>query len=382
MTDFNFAPTATTAGLETLRRDVREFLQRELEGLTPAQRAQTWTAFDAAFSRKLGERGWIGMTWPTEYGGGGRSAVERYVVLEELLAAGAPVAAHWIADRQSGALLLRHASEAQRRRYLPLIAKGELYCCIGMSEPDAGSDLAAINTRATRVDGGWIIRGSKLWTTHAQRAHLMIALVRTSPKSENRHAGLSQFLIDLATPGVTINPIVDQTGAAHFAEVFFDDVFVEDAMLLGNEGEGWRQVNGELALERSGPERYLSSFRLLEELLAALPPAPSAPLLELIGTAVAETWTLRQMSRAVAGALAEGADPSLEAVIVKDLGNSFEQELPRRVQAALDDDLAPAHAPDLAEVIDYLLQVSPCFSLRGGTREILRGIIARELGLR
>lgn len=382
MITFNFAPTAAAPATEALRADVRAFLERELADLTPVQRAQTWTAFDASFSRKLGSRGWIGMTWPAQYGGGDRSAIERYVVLEELLAAGAPVAAHWIADRQSGALLLRHASEAQRLRYLPLIARGELYFCIGMSEPDAGSDLAAINTRATRVDGGWLIHGSKLWSTHAQRAQMMIALVRTSPKTTDRHAGLSQFLIDLSTPGIVINPIADQTGAEHFAEVFFDDVFVEDEMLLGGEGEGWAQVNAELALERSGPERYLSSFRLLEDLVAAQPPAPSAPMLELIGTAVAETWTLRQMSQAVAGAMASGANPALEAVIVKDLGNSFEQDLPRRVQAALDDDIEPARAADLTAVTDYLLRVSPCFSLRGGTREILRGIIARELGLR
>lgn len=350
--------------------------------MDPVQRAQTWAAFDAVFSRKLGARGWIGMTWPENYGGSARSALDRYVVIEELLAAGAPVAAHWIADRQSGALLLRYASEAQRKHYLPKIASGEMYFCIGMSEPDSGSDLASIGTRASRVDGGWLVAGSKLWTTHAQRAHMMVALVRTSPKSDERHAGLSQLLIDLSAPGITINPITDQTGAQHFAEVFFDDVFVPNSMLLGTEGDGWHQVNAELALERSGPERYLSSFRLLEELIAALAPTPSSSTLELIGTAVAETWSLRQMSQAVAGAIADGEDPALEAVIVKDLGNSFEQDLPRRVQAALGDDIDPQRFSQLAAVTDYLLALAPCFSLRGGTREILRGIIARGLGLR
>jgi alkylation response protein AidB-like acyl-CoA dehydrogenase len=382
VTTFNFIPVSETPATAALRASVRAFLDDELVNLTPVQRAHSWTAFDAQFSRRLGDRGWIGMTWPECYGGGARSDLERYVVLEELLAAGAPVAAHWIADRQSGALLLRHASEAQRQRYLPLIARGELYFCIGMSEPGAGSDLAAINTRARRVDGGWVIDGAKLWTTHAQRAHLMIALVRTSPPSADRHAGLSQFLIDLSAPGIAINPIADQTGAEHFAEVFFDQVRVGDDMLLGTEGEGWQQVNAELTLERSGPERYLSSFRLLEELLAAQPPTPSPPMLDLIGTAVAEVWTLRQMSRAVAGGLADGANPALEAVIVKDLGNCFEQDLPRRVQAAIGDDLDPDRAAALTEVTDFLLRLSPCFSLRGGTREILRGIIARELGLR
>lgn len=382
MSTFNFTPLAHTSDSTDLRAEVRHFLDSELAGMDPIRRAQSWAGFDASFSRKLGARGWIGMTWPQDYGGGARSALDRYVVVEELLAAGAPVAAHWIADRQSGALLLRYASEEQKRDYLPKIASGEMYFCIGMSEPNSGSDLASIGARASRVDGGWLLAGSKLWTTHAQRAHMMIALVRTSPKGDERHAGLSQFLIDLSTPGITINPITDQTGAQHFAEVFFDDVFVPDAMLLGIEGEGWQQVNAELALERSGPERYLSSHRLLEELIAALRPAPSACMLELVGCAVAETWTLRLMSQSVAGAIADGADPALEAVIVKDLGNCFEQDLPRRVQAALGDDIEPQYHGRLAAMTDYLLALAPCFSLRGGTREILRGIIARGLGLR
>jgi alkylation response protein AidB-like acyl-CoA dehydrogenase len=379
---FNFSPLEAQPGAAPLRSAVRDFLEPELAALHPLQRAQTWAGFDAQFSRKLGARGWIGMIWPAQYGGGAKSALDRYVVIEELLAAGAPVAAHWIADRQSGALLLRYATEQQRQYYLPKIASGELYFCIGMSEPDSGSDLASINTRASRVDGGWLIAGAKIWTTHAQRAHMMVALVRTSPKSADRHAGLSQFLIDLSSPGITVNPITDQTGAQHFAEVFFDDVFVADEMLLGNEGDGWQQVNAELALERSGPERYLSSHRALEEFIAALTPEPSATSLELIGTAVAEMWTLRQMSQAVAGALASGANPALEAVIVKDLGNCFEQDLPRRIQAALGDDIEPARAATLNAVTNYLLKLAPCFSLRGGTREILRGIIAKQLGLR
>ena len=150
MNSFNFEPLALPAQTAGLRREVREFLREELAGMTPRERAHTWQGFDAGFSRKLGEKGWIGMTWPREYGGQERSALERYVLLEELLAAGAPVAAHWIADRQSGTLLLRFGREDVRRRYLPAMARGELFCCIGMSEPNSGSDLASIRTRATR----------------------------------------------------------------------------------------------------------------------------------------------------------------------------------------------------------------------------------------
>ena len=300
-------------------------------------------------------------------------------MLEELLAAGAPVAAHWIADRQSGMAILRYGSEAQRERWLPGMTRGEVFTCIGMSEPNAGSDLASVRTRATQVDGGWRINGQKIWTTHARHCQLMIALVRTRPEAE-KHAGLSQFLIDMTTPGLRVRPIVDLVGDAHFSEVFFDDAFVPDGALLGPEGAGWKQVTGELSLERSGPERYLSSFALFVELLRAAGPEPDETLRGLIGRTTAQLWTLRQMSLSVAGQLAVGRDPMVEAAVVKDLGNELEQELPRLVQAALGEDLARAN--DLARVLAYLLQVAPSFSLRGGTREILRGIIARGLGLR
>jgi len=382
LTTFSFQPELLPPQTAQLRREIREFLESELQHLTARERARSWSGFDAQFSRKLGARGWIGMTWPREYGGQQRSALERYVVIEELLAAGAPVAAHWIADRQSGALLLRYAQPAVQQRLLPAMARGELYFCIGMSEPGSGSDLASIRTRAEAVDGGWRVNGSKIWSTHADKAHMMIALVRTGRDGHSRHAGLSQLLVDLASPGVSVRPIVDQLGDAHFCEVFFSDVFVPDEMLLGNPGEGWQQVNAELALERSGPERYLSSYRLFEELVAAAGPQPDDALLELIGNLGAEMWTLRQMSLSIAGQLECGVAPVIEAAIVKDLGARFEQDLPPLVQAAMDERLLQGDAVQLQQVLDYLLQASPSFSLRGGTREILRGIIARGLGLR
>ena len=321
------------------------------------------------------------MTWPRRYGGHERSVIERYVVLEELLAAGAPVGAHWIADRQSGPLLLRYGTEAQRQAHLPAMARGEMFFCIGMSEPGAGSDLASLKSSATRTAGGWRIRGQKVWTTHAQHAHRMIALVRTT-QAENRHHGLTQFLIDLSLPGISVKPIADLVGDRHFNEVFFDDVYVGDEALVGTEGEGWKQVTAELALERSGPERYLSSFELFRCLIDAAGAEPAEPLRSLIGRAAAELWTLRQMSLSITGRLAHGQDPAIEAAVVKDLGNTFEQELPRLVQALVGADVDLIESRALNEVLAFLLQVSPSFSLRGGTREILRGIVARGLGLR
>lgn len=368
-------------GVSRLRAEVRAFIAREAPAIDPVARANCWAVADAAFSRAMGAAGYIGMTWPKAYGGHGRHPLERYVVLEEMLAAGAPVGMHWIADRQSGALLLRYGTEAQRQTYLPRIARGELYVCIGMSEPGAGSDLASIRTAARAVEGGWRVSGQKLWTTNAHNCQLMIALVRTDPASE-RNAGLTQFLIALDSPGVTVRPIIDLVGGHDFNEVFLDEVFVPDEARVGPEGDGWKQVTAELSLERSGPERYLSSHVALIELIRFAGPDPDPVLATLIGRLSAELWTLRTMSQSTAAKLASGHDPVLEAAIVKDLGNSFEQDLPRAIQAALDgqDDLSGQS--DLLRVLALLLQTSPSFSLRGGTREILRGIIARGLGLR
>ena len=256
---FKLDPVALPPESEDLRCEVREFLDQHLAAASPVDRCRTWFGFDPEFSRKLGERGWIGMTWPKRYGGHERPASDRYVVIEEMLAAGAPVAAHWIADRQSGPLLLEYGTDTARDMFLPGMAKGEIFFCIGMSEPQAGSDLAAIRTSAVRGDGGWIVNGSKLWTTGVMEAHQMIALVRTSPAGASRHDGLSQLIIDLAATGVSRHPITDHQGEEHFGEVHLQDVFVPDAMVVGEPGNGWAQVNAELAYERSGPERYLSS---------------------------------------------------------------------------------------------------------------------------
>ena len=376
MTQFTFTPYELPPGTKALRGEIRAFLAETLRDKPAVERARSWSGGSREFSRKLGAKGWIGMTWPKEYGGHARSYAERYVVIEELLVAGAPVGSHWVADRQSGPLLLRFGTEQQRRTLLPAIARGELCFCIGMSEPGAGSDLAAVRTRGRRVEGGWRVSGQKIWTSNAQHADWMIALVRTGD-AEQRHAGLSQLLVDMKSPGLTVKPIANLTGESHFNEVFLDDVFVPETMLIGAEGDGWRQVGAELAYERSGPERYLSSIRLFLEFLRVAGKAPSEAERLLIGEMTARMWTLRQMSLSVAGKLAAGENPAVAAAVVKDLGTSLEQDIPRAIQA-----MAGASDEVFERTLSYLLQTSPSFSLRGGTREILRGIIARELGLR
>ena len=370
------------AETQPLREQVRAFLAEALKDRSPLRRSDSWMGADAAFSRELGRRGWVGMTLPRRYGGQEAGPWARYVVIEELLAAGAPVAAHWFADRQSGPLILRYGTEAQRERYLPGICRGEIYFCIGMSEPNSGSDLASIRSKAVRDGDGWLLNGQKVWTTNAHHAHVMIGLFRSGEKTDNRHGGMSQFLIDLKSPGITVRPITDLAGGRHFNEVYFDNVRLGADALIGTEGQGWDQVTAELAFERSGPERFLSSIALLHTLIDAVGPRPDAVQAREIGRLVARLSGLRQMSLAVTAELAAGQNPAWAASCVKDLGAVFEQDLPEIAQAILDVAPATGGGGDHAQVLAALMQMAPSFSLRGGTREILRGIIARGLGLR
>lgn len=362
-----------------LRIQVRALVAKHVTALDPRLRANSWAVPDPAFSRALGSAGLIGMTWPKAYGGHDRSPLERYVVLEELLAAGAPVGAHWIADRQTGPLLLRYGTEEVRKHWVPGMARGEVYACIGLSEPNAGSDLASVRATARRNGDEWVLNGQKVWTTNAHLAHVMIALMR-SMEGSSRTEGLSQFFVPMDTPGVSIRPIIDLTGGHDFNEVFFDNVRLPASALVGVEGEGWKQVTAELSLERSGPERYLSSIALLIELIRVAGTSPDVAIRALIGRLTAEMWTLRLMSSAIATKITRGEEPTVEATIVKDLGNSFEQSMPELVQAAVETD--PGGPESIGLILGHLLQLSPSFSLRGGTREILRSIIARGLGLR
>jgi alkylation response protein AidB-like acyl-CoA dehydrogenase len=383
MTRFRFAPTRLPPEAAALREEVRTFLATELRDLPARRRAYTWMGWDAAFTRRVAARGWIGLTWPKRYGGGERTALERWVVLEEMLAAGAPVAAHWIGDRQSGPLLLRYGTEAQRAAILPRICRGEAYFCIGMSEPDAGSDLASIRTRAVRDGAGWRLTGTKVWTTGAHLADYMIALVRTATVPGERHAGLSQFLVPLGGPGIAVRPIRDLAGNEHFCEVVFEDAPVPGDALVGEEGGGWAQVMAELAYERSGPERYLSCHPLLTELVRALGPTEDPGTLATLGRQIARLATLRSMSLAVAGLLEAGERPALEAAVVKDVGGAYEQDLPGLATALVGaEPTIDGSGSPFAQALGELTLNAPAFSLRGGTREILRGIIARGLGLR
>jgi hypothetical protein len=376
--------TSIPAEDEALRAEVRAFLTEAVREMPAHVRARSWGGYDAEFSRELGRRGWLGITLPKEYGGAGRSPFARYVLVEEFLNFGAPVGSHWIADRQSGPLILKYGTEGQKQYYLPQICKGEAFFCIGMSEPNAGSDLASVKSRAVPNEKGFVLNGQKIWTTNAQHCHFMIALVRTSGETTDRQKGLSQVIVDLSLPGITVRPITDLSGDSHFCEVFFDNVQLPPDAMIGQEGGGWEQVTAELAFERSGPERLFSSIVLFDEWLyfVRTEAGHTPEAVRLAGKVFTQLAPLRAMSVAVQERLMRGESPIVEAALVKDLGTSVEQMIP----AAIADDLFSRDSEsvplELLLTLNYVTEVAPSFSLRGGTRDILRGMIARGLGLR
>jgi acyl-CoA dehydrogenase len=385
--NFHFDPVELPPECKELRREVREFLRAEIAAGTfspDSERAPFEVA--RAFAKKVAARGWIGMTWPKQYGGRECSHLERYVVVEEMLAHRAPTRFYGTADRQSGPVLLRYGQESVKREILPKITAGELCFCIGLSEPNSGSDVFAASTRATRTEGGWLVNGRKIWTSNAHNSDYMIALLRTSsPTPENRRHGLTQFLIALKTPGITTRPIINLTGGHDFNEVTFDDAFVPDAYLIGEVDMAWKQATDELAYERSGPDRWVETLPVMTEFVRSVGPEPSERLAEGIGRQVAHLATLRRMSLSVAGMLQAGKTPMVEAAVVKDLGTNFEQALPDKVRLLappMGDAEPQANDDRFAEALRYTTLIAPKLTIQGGTREILRGIIARGLGLR
>ena len=384
MTEFD-ALRADDTDLTELRSAVRAFLaaDRDRFGWQPA--VDCWLSrWDAEFSIRLAEAGFVGLTIPLAYGGRGLGYLHRYVVTEELLAHGAPVGAHWIADRQVAPALLSYGTEEQRRRLLPRIAEGRLYSAIGMSEHGAGSDLAAVQTRAAKTAQGWMLNGSKVWTSGAHLAHQLVVLARSSPLDpDHRHAGFSQFIVPTDRAGVTVNPVLLMNGEHHFNEVLFDDVALTDADVLGDVGNGWHQVTAELGFERSGPERILSTATMLFDVIRTLGTQgdTDARTTGDVGDLIARMSSLRQLSISVARALTEGEDAASRAALVKDLGTRFEQESVEVTADLLDYvDARSTDMPRLRAMLDTARVHSPLFTLRGGTNEVLRGVVAKNLG--
>jgi alkylation response protein AidB-like acyl-CoA dehydrogenase len=377
-----FDVTELTEAERLLQAEVRQFLAEELPRGSFIPGLGMNGAKDRGFSAKLGKRGWLGMALPKRYGGQDRSAVDRFIVAEELLRWGAPVGHHWVADRQSGPVIARFGTEEQKQRFLPGICRGELSFSIGMSEPDSGSDLASLSTKATREGQGWVVSGRKIWTTLGDVNDWIIVLCRTSPVEEtgDKRAGLSQMIVDLHSPGLTVTPIPFIDGTADFSEVLLDEVFVPDELVLGVVGAGWSQNTSELAFERGGPERWLSTYLVVEEFLRQHQ-GQDAPteISELLGGAVARYWVFHNLSLSIARAIDQGGSPSIEAALVKEMATRFEQDVLNALLELVD--IAPGLPP--RSLFERLLVTAtltaPSFTIRGGTNEILRSVAARGL---
>lgn len=381
MMDFSMTPAQTE-----LRSEVRRFLA----GMVSAERSldDGWiVGFSREFSRALGERGWIGYTWPKRYGGQEGSYLERLILTEELLRAGAPVAAHWFADRQIGPALLAYGTEEQRGEILPRITRGEAVFCVGMSEPNAGSDLASLRTRAVEDGDFLVIDGHKIWTTHAHEADYCYLVARTDPAAP-KHKGLSELLVDMRLPGITVRPIVDMAGEHHFNEIFFEGVRVHRRYLIGEKNRGWYQIASQLDYERSGIERILSNHGVFRsardyarETGLARDPLWRDRLARLETDLVIGRWLIYR----VAWLLSRGVVPNKESALTKAFGTELEQRVAEAAGEILGMHallLPGSPAARFAGRVARALLFAPSYTIMGGTSMILRNILAlRGLGL-
>jgi 3-oxocholest-4-en-26-oyl-CoA dehydrogenase alpha subunit len=375
-----FEPTELTGDELALQAEVRWFLASELPRGTFQPGLGMGAHRDPGFSKSLAARGWVGMALPARYGGRDRTAVDRFVVVEELLRWGAPVGHHWVADRQTGPVINRFGTEEQKQRFLPPICRGELSFSIGMSEPDSGSDLASVSTRATRAQDGWLLNGTKIWTSGAYENDWFVVLCRTSDDDGDRHHGLSQLLVDLHSDGLEIHPIRFLDGTSHFNEVVLNDVFVPDELVLGGIGMGWAQNTSELAYERGGPDRWLSTYLVVENWLREHPDTAAGERgALLLGDVVARWWALRGLSLSIARKIDRGEAPAVESALVKEMGTRFEQDVLERVVRLVDIEPSPESASLFERLLAAAILTGPSFTIRGGTIEVLRSVAAKGL---
>ncbi len=264
----------TTAEQEELRRAFRAWLHEHLpwpygRGLPPRfDDLADAVAFGRRWQSDLASAGWVGLTWPEEFGGRGLGALENYVVIEELARARAPELVGRIGINLVGPTLLAHGTAEQKQRFLPLILSADELWCQLFSEPDAGSDLASLTTRALAADGGYRVSGRKVWTSYAQFADWGLCLTRTDPDAPKRQQGITALVVDMHAEGVHVHPLVQSTGEAEFNEVELDDVFVPASRRVGEEGAGWAVAGSTLAHERGiNPRQLVIHSQLVEELV-------------------------------------------------------------------------------------------------------------------
>ena len=366
---------------ERFRADLKSFLQSEVGP------GRGNGGSDRAFSKKLAERGWIGVAWPKEYGGQGLGAIEQMIYTEQMILANAPRGHHFTAERQVGPSVIRHGTEAQKREWLPRIVNADVSFALGLSEPGAGSDLAAAATRADRDGDEYRVSGQKIWTSNAHISDAIWLVVRTD-QAAPKHKGISCLMVDLDSPGITIRPLFDMTGAHHFNEVFFDDVRVPVDRRVGEENAGWYILAEHLDFERSGIERLIDLEFIFADVMAeARRQAKAGTLSKPVRSQLAELALELELGRLlcyrVAWMQSSGRVPNAEASTAKIFGTEWSQRMMSVAMKVLG--LAGAASIEgavLAETVrhGYLNAVSR--TIAGGTSEVQRNIVAtRGLGL-
>jgi len=326
--------------------------------------------FSREFSRELAAHGWIGMTWPVEFGGGGRPPIERLIVAEEMISAGAPLAASWFADRQMGPTLMTYGSPEQVGELLPRILSGETTWCIGMSEPEAGSDLAALKTRAERDGDDFVINGQKIWTSFGEVADYCYLICRTSTEGPP-HAGISEIVIPMDTPGIEVRPIEDKTTNRHFCEVFYTDVRVPAGNLVGVEGAAFKQTMRQLEHERGGIDRLVSNRALY---LSARARADRGD--PIVRQEIARLETGYRLGRLLVTREVLGQGPTGFSAATKCFCTEHEWDVAQFVARVLGAEAT------LWDPLVQGLMYAPGYTIMGGTSNVMRNILAeRTLGL-
>jgi len=386
--DFKF-----TEEQEKFRREIRDFLEGEIKQGLWEPVSDCWImGHDPEFSKRVSAKGWIGLTWPKEHGGQGRSHIDRLVLTEEMLRYGAPAACHWFADRQVGGSLLAYGTEEQKREILPEIIKGEAWVGLGMSEPEAGSDLASLQTRAVEDGDYYVIDGQKVWTSGGKYINWLYIVARTDPEAPKAR-GISEFFFPADLPGITINPIVDITGGVHFNEVFFDGVRIPKNCLMGEKNKGFYQILHQLDFERSGVERLMGNYVLFDAILKYVKeteedgkPLSKDPLIRnKLAQLRVEFEIGRLLIYRVALVMEGGRAPNVEAAMAKTYATQFEQRLASAAieilglygQLHRESKWAP-----IGGLAYHSYLSSKGYSLQAGTSEILKNVLAmRKLGL-
>jgi len=384
---------AFTEEQEKFRKEVRDFLEGEIKQGLWEPECDAWIErYDPGFTKRVAAKGWIGLTWPKEYGGQGRSFVDRLILTEEMLRYGAPAACHWFADRQIGGSILEYGSEELKREILPQIVKGEMYVGLGMSEPDAGSDLASLKTQAREEGDYYIIDGQKTWTSGGSYVNWIYLLARTDPNVP-KHRGLSEFIIPMDLPGITRTPLIEISGIEAWNDVFFDSVKVPKKYLIGQKNNGWRQVTTQLAFERGGMERLMGNYPLFDALIKYVKetkrngkPLSEDPSIRFkLAQLKIEFEVGRLYMYRVALAMDEGRAPVWEAAMSKSYSTAFEQRLANTAMEILGlygQLQANSKWVPMRGMANYSYLSSKGYSLQAGTTEVLKNIIAtRMLGL-